>query len=31
MAKKAKRSERAKDTWNEITGIMSIYGNTFTG
>ena len=31
MAKKAKRSERAKDTWNKITGIMSIYGNTFTG
>ena len=29
MAKKAKRSERAKDTWNEIKGIMSIYGNTF--
>lgn len=27
--KKTKRSERAKDTWNEITGIMSIYGNTF--
>ena len=31
MAKKAKRSERAKDTWNEIPGIMSVYGNTFTG
>ena len=31
MAKKAKRSERVKDTWNKITGIMSIYGNTFTG
>lgn len=31
MAKKAKRSERAKDTWNQITGIMSVYGNTFTG
>lgn len=29
MAKKAKRSERAKDTWNEISGIMTIYGNTF--
>ena len=31
MAKKAKRSERAKDTWNNISGIMSVYGNTFTG
>ena len=31
MAKKTKRSERAKDTWNNISGIMSVYGNTFTG
>lgn len=31
MAKKTKRSERAKDTWNNISGVMSIYGNTFTG
>lgn len=32
MAKKTvKRSERAKDTWNEITGIVSVYGNTFEG
>lgn len=31
MAKKTKRSERAKDTWNTISGIMSVYGNTFTG
>jgi len=29
MAKKAKRSERAKDTWNNISGIMTVYGNTF--
>ena len=29
MAKKAKRSERAKDTWNSISGIMTVYGNTF--
>ena len=29
--KKAKRSERAKDTWNVITGIISIWGNTFDG
>lgn len=27
--KKTKRSERAKDTWNVMTGIISIYGNTF--
>ena len=32
MAKKAaKRSERAKDTWNEITGILTVWGNTFDG
>lgn len=29
--KKTKRSERAKDTWNVISGICSIYGNTFVG
>lgn len=27
--KKARRSERAKETWNKISGIMSVYGNTF--
>ena len=32
MAKKAaKRSERAKDTWNAITGILTVWGNTFNG
>ena len=29
--KGAKRSERVKETWNEIKGIMSIYGNEFEG
>jgi hypothetical protein len=28
--KKKKGSSRASDTWNTITGVMSIYGNTFT-
>lgn len=27
--KAPERSERAKDTWNSIHGIISIYGNTF--
>ena len=26
-----KRSERAKETWNEVKGIMSVYGNEFDG
>ena len=26
-----KRSERAKETWNEIKGIMSVYGTEFDG
>lgn len=31
MADKQKKgSSRASDTWNTITGVMSIYGNTFT-
>lgn len=29
--KKTKRSERAKDTWNDIHGVISVYGNTFEG
>lgn len=28
--KKKKGSSRASDTWNTITGVMAIYGNTFT-
>ena len=28
--KKKKGSSRASDTWNTITGVMTIYGNTFT-
>lgn len=27
--KAPERSERARDTWNSIKGIISIYGNTF--